>query len=219
VLPRLTTPAKIQQFLDEEIGYNREPGGATCYSPQTVLRKRVAHCMEGALVGAMALRKLGYPPLLVDLEAVRDSDHVLAVYRVNGRWGAVAKSDYAGLRSREPVYASIRELAMSYFEHYFNPAGEKTLRAYSRPVNLSRFDRTIEWMTTLDEVWEIPGHLCVIPHTRILPPSMERKRLRMDARSYQAGRVGGVMDPLLMERVFDWRPAASTRTALRRRRH
>jgi hypothetical protein len=218
VLPRLTTPAKIQRFLDDEIGYNREPRGATCYSPQTVLRERVAHCMEGALLGAMALRKLGYPPLLVDLEAVRDSDHVLAVYRVDGHWGAVAKSDYAGLRSREPVYATIRELAMSYFEHYYNPAGEKTLRAYSRPVNLARFDRTIEWMTTLDEVWEIPGHLCVVPHTRILDPSMERKLARMDPRLYQAGRVGGVMEPLFMETVFDWRRAASIRTASRRPR-
>ena len=212
MLPRLTTPAKIQKFLDEEIGYNREPRDATCYSPQTVLRKREAHCMEGALLGAMALRKLGYPPLLVDLEAVRDSDHVLAVYRVNGHWGAVAKSDYAGLRSREPVYATIRELAMSYFEHYYNPAGEKTLRAHSRPVNLARFDRTIKWMTTLDEVWEIPGHLCVVPHTRILAAPMERKLARMDPRLYQAGRVGGVMEPL-----FDWRRAASTRTASRRR--
>jgi hypothetical protein len=212
VLPRLNSPAKIQQFLDEEIGYNREPRGATCYSPLTVLRQRVAHCMEGALVGAMALRKLGHPPLLVDLEAVRDSDHVLAVYRVNGHWGAVAKSDYAGLRSREPVYATIRELALSYFEHYYNAAGEKTLRAYSRPVNLARFDRSIEWMTTLDEVWEIPGHLCVIPHTRILTTPMERKLARMDARLYQAGRVGGVMEPL-----FDLRRAASTRTASRRR--
>ena len=167
--------------------------------------------MEGALLGAMALRKLGYPPLLVDLEAVRDSDHVLAVYRVNGHWGAVAKSDYAGLRSREPVYATIRELALSYFEHYYNAAGEKTLRSYSRPVNLSRFDRSLQWMTTLDEVWEIPGHLCVIPHTRILTPPMERKLARMDPRLYQAGRVGGVMEPL-----FDWRRAASTRTASRR---
>jgi len=170
----LTTPVKIQQFLDNEIGYNQEPHGATCYSPSTVLRERVAHCMEGALLAAMALRNLGYPPLLVDLEAVRDSDHVLAVYRVDGHWGALAKSDYAGLRFREPVYATIRELALSYFEHYYNPAGEKTLRAYSRPVNLARFDRSIEWMTTLNEVWEIPGHLCEIPHTSILTKPMQR---------------------------------------------
>jgi hypothetical protein len=212
VLHRLTTPAKIQQFLDNEIAYNQEPHGATCYSPSMVLRERAAHCMEGALLAAMALRNLGYPPLLVDLEAVRDSDHVLAVYRVNGHWGALAKSDYAGLRSREPVYATIRELALSYFEHYYNPAGEKTLRAYSRPVNLARFDRSLQWMTTLDEVWDIPGHLCEIPHTRILTKPMERQLVRMDPRLYQAGRVGGVNQPL-----FRWPPAASTRTASRRR--
>src|SRR5689334_454103 len=110
VLRKLTSPAKIQRFLDCEIGYNLEPGGDTCYSPRMVLRHGVAHCMEGALLAAAALRNLGFPPLLVDLEAVRDTDHVLAVYRVDGSWGAVAKSDYSGLRSREPVYRSIREL-------------------------------------------------------------------------------------------------------------
>jgi hypothetical protein len=212
VFPRLTTPAKIQHFLDDEIGYNQEPRGATCYSPSMVLRQSVAHCMEGALLAAMALRKLGYPPLLVDLEAVRDSDHVLAVYRVHGRWGSLAKSDYAGLRSREPVYATVRELVMSYFEHYYSPAGEKTLRAYSRPVNLARFDRSVQWMDTLDDVWEIPAHLCTIPHTSILTRPMERQLARMDRRLFQAGRVGGVNAPL-----FRWPPAASTRTASPRR--
>ncbi len=97
VLRRLTSPEKIQRFLDQDIAYNIEPHGDTCYSPRTVLRKGMAHCMEGALMGALALRLLGHPPLLVDLEAVRDSDHVLAVYRANDRWGAVAKSDYSGL--------------------------------------------------------------------------------------------------------------------------
>jgi hypothetical protein len=138
----------------------------------------------------LALRLIGYPPLLVDLEAVRDSDHVLAVYRLNQRWGAVAKSDYSGLRSREPVYRTIRELVMSYFEHYYNAAGEKTLRAYSRPVSLTRFDR-IGWMTTDQELWEIPNYLCDIPHTKILTPAMERGLARMDQRLYNAGRLGG----------------------------
>src|SRR5271163_4010915 len=109
ILRAFRTPAQIQRFLDTEISYNLEPGGDTCYSPRTVLHKRVAHCMEGAMLAAMALRLLGHPPLLVDLEAARDSDHVLAVYRTNGYWGAVAKSDYSGLRSREPVYRNIRE--------------------------------------------------------------------------------------------------------------
>ena len=189
-LRALTSPAKIQNFLDETIGYNTEPGGATCYSPRLVLKHGVAHCMEGAMLGAVALRRLGFPPLLVDLEAVRDSDHVLAVYRIEGRWGALAKSDYSGLRSREPVYLSIRELVMSYFEHYYNPAGEKTLRSFSRPVSLTRFDRK-GWMTAERDVWEIPTHLCEIPHTGILTGTMVKRLSRMDRRLYDAGRLGG----------------------------
>ncbi len=202
IFDRLSTPAKIQRYLDDEIGYNKEPQGDTCYSPRTVLKRRVAHCVEGALFAALALRRLGHPPLIVDLEAVRDSDHVLAVYRANGRWGALAKSDYAGLRSREPVYASIRELAMSYFEHYYNPAGEKTLRAFSRPVNLARFDRTLNWMTTSAELWGIPEYLCTTPHTKILTREMERALSRMDHRLYKAGRVGGVCEPTFPTRLM-----------------
>ena len=191
-LPRaLTTPAKIQRFLDEELGYNLEPDGDTCYSPRTVLKKRVAHCMEGAMLAAAALRRLGHPPLLVDLEAVRDTDHVLAVYRDNGHWGAVAKSDYSGLRSREPVYRTVRELVMSYFEHYFNPAGEKTLRAYSRPVNLSQFDRH-SWVTSEEDVWIVPNYLCDLKHTPIVSKAMLKKVAPMDKRLYAAGRLGGL---------------------------
>jgi hypothetical protein len=190
VFRKLTTPAKIQRFLDD-LGYNLEPKGATCYSPRMVLRERVAHCMEGALVGAAALRFLGFPALLVDLEGIRDSDHVLAVYQLNQRWGAVAKSDYSGLRSREPVYRTIRELAMSYFEHYFNPRGEKTLRTYSRPVGLKRFDKR-GWITAEEHVWYIPEYLCGIPHKEILTPKMERALSLMDERLYKAGRLGGL---------------------------
>lgn len=191
ILKSLSSPARIQQFLDNEIGYNLEPSGDTCYSPRTVLRERVAHCMEGAMLAAVALRHLGHPPLLVDLEAERDTDHVLAVYRTNGYWGAVAKSDYSGLRSREPVYRNIRELVMSYFEHYFNPAGEKTLRAYSRPVNLRQFDRQ-EWMTSEEDVWVVPNYLCEIKHTPLITRAMLRRIAPMDKRLYAAGRLGGL---------------------------
>jgi hypothetical protein len=192
-LKRLTTPFRIQRFLDEEIGYNLEPKGATCYSPRLVLRNGVAHCMEGAMFAAAALRMLGYPPLLLDMEAVRDSDHVLAVYRIDGRWGAVAKSNYSGLRSREPVYRNIRELAMSYFEDYYNPKGEKTLRTYSRPISLVRFDRMDHgagWMAADREVWEIPNYLCEISHTPMLTRAVERRLSRMDKRLLAAGDVG-----------------------------
>jgi hypothetical protein len=190
VFRKLTTPAKIQRFLDE-LGYNLEPRGVTCYSPRMVLRERVAHCMEGALVGAAALRFLGFPALLVDLEGVRDSDHVLAVYKLNGGWGAVAKSDYSGLRSREPVYRTIRELAMSYFEHYFNPRGEKTLRTYARPVDLKRFDKR-GWIVAEGDVWYIPEYLCEVPHKDILTPKMVSALSHMDDRLYKAGRLGGL---------------------------
>ncbi len=191
VFARLRTPEQVQRFLDEGLGYNKEEDGPTCRSPRRVLRDRIAHCMEGALFGAAALRVLGFPPLLVDLEAVRDDDHVLAVFKQRGHWGAVAKSNYAGLRFREPVYRTLRELAMSYFEHYFNPAGEKTLRTYSRPVNLARFDH-LNWMTAEEDVWPIPYYLLRVPHTRLLSSAVARRLNRVDARLLAAGKVGRV---------------------------
>ena len=192
VARKVATPEKIQRFLDDDIGYNKEPDGETCKTPAAVLRDGVAHCMEGALLAAAALRSIGHPPLLLDLESVRDDDHVLAVFRNGGCWGAIAKSNYAGLRYREPVYRTLRELAISYFEHYYNLRGEKTLRAFStRPVNLARFDR-INWMGRFEDVWEIPEYLATIPHTRLLSKRQERRKMRMDPRSFAAGRTGSV---------------------------
>lgn len=188
VFRRLDSPAKIQRFLDD-LAYNKEKGGPTCRSPRMVLRDRTGHCMEGALFGAAALRMLGHPPLLLDLEAVRDDDHVLAIFRMRGYWGAIAKSNYSGLRYREPVYRTLRELVMSYFEHYYNLRREKTLRNYSRPVNLKRFDR-IGWMTAEEDVWTIPEYLCNIRHTPVLPPRLTRHLGRVDERLFSAGLVG-----------------------------
>jgi hypothetical protein len=184
----LTTPFRIQKFMDA-IPYNLEPRGYTCYSPRLVLRHNAAHCMEGALFGAAALRMIGHPPLIIDIEAVRDTDHVVAVYRIDGHWGAVGKSNYAGLRSREPVYRTLRELVMSYFEHYFNPAREKTMRSYSRPVNLKRFD-SMEWITANRDVWEIPNYLCDIRHVPLMTKRMEHRLAKMDRRLWAANCVG-----------------------------
>ena len=189
VFRRLATPERIQRFLDFDVSYNKEPDGATCRSPRRVLRDRTAHCMEGALFGAAALRMLGHPPLLLDLEAVRDDDHVLAVFRQRGHWGAVAKSNYAGLRYREPVYRTLRELVMSYFEHYYNLRREKTLRRYSRPVDLRRFDSR-NWMSAEEDVWFIPEYLTTISHTSLLRPPLNL--CRVDARLFAAGLVGRV---------------------------
>ncbi|HKW78518.1 MAG TPA: hypothetical protein VJQ09_05405 [Candidatus Limnocylindria bacterium] len=184
-LRALSTPAKIQRFLDE-IPYNLERGGETVRSPRRVLRDRTAHCFEGAIFAAAALRVGGERPLIVDLESVRDDDHVITPYRARGYWGAVATSKFAGIRFREPVYRTLRELALSYFEDYYNDDGEKTLRAYSRPVDLSRFDR-IAWMTSEADLWPIAHHLFRIPHVPLVPAHYARRRHWMDRRLYEAG--------------------------------
>ncbi|HUQ91809.1 MAG TPA: hypothetical protein VM120_09015 [Bryobacteraceae bacterium] len=145
--------------------------------------------MEGALFAAAALSAQGHPPLLVDLESVRDDDHVLALYREQRHWGAIAKSNYASLRFREPVYRSIRELVMSYFEHYHNEAGEKTLRGYSRPVRLDRFN-SIRWRTSEDDLWAIPEYLCTVSHTPVITPAMERRLNLVDDRLRTSEKVG-----------------------------
>ncbi|MGD0871523.1 MAG: hypothetical protein ABSB88_18380 [Bryobacteraceae bacterium] len=188
VFRRLQSPEKIQRFLDD-LGYNKEPNGPTCRSPRGVLRDRTAHCIEGALFAAAALRMMGEPPLLLDFEAVRDDDHVLAVFRRFGHWGALAKSNFSGLRFREPVYRTLRELAMSYFEHYFNLRKEKTLRNYSRPVDLRRFD-SIHWMTAEKDVWEVPIYLCGIRHTPLLAARLVARLGRVDDRLFAAGLLG-----------------------------
>jgi hypothetical protein len=181
----LKTPTGIQRFLDE-LPYNLS---FTARSPQKVLRDRTASCLEGGIFAAAALRALGFPPLIFDLEADQDTDHVVAIFKMRGHWGAVAKSNFTGCRYREPVYRSLRELAMSYFNIYFNLRGERTLRRYSRPVNLSRFDR-LHWMTTEEPIWFIAEHLCEIPHIRLLTPPMEKRLTRVDPRTFKAEMVG-----------------------------
>jgi hypothetical protein len=165
--------------------------GSTAWSPRRVLRASTAHCLEGAIFAAAALRVLGFPPLLLDLEAAQDTDHVLAVYRVHGHWGAIGKSNFSGLRFREPVYRSLRELAMSFFEAYVNLRGERTLRAYSRPVDLAGFDRTHPgWTMSETDLWWIAEHLARIPHVPLLTPGMVRRLSRADRRSVAAALVG-----------------------------
>ncbi|HZV79135.1 MAG TPA: hypothetical protein VFF60_05905 [Candidatus Binatus sp.] len=179
------TPAGIQKFLDA-IPYHL---ANTAWSPRRVLHERTAHCLEGSIFAAAALRVLGYPPLLLDLEADRDTDHVIAVFQVDGCWGGLAKSNYTGCRYREPIHRSIRELALSYFEGYFDQRGNRTMRRYSRPVNLKRFDQK-EWMTTAKPVWFIAEHLVDIPHTALLTKAQVRRLNRIDKRSLAAGLLG-----------------------------
>jgi hypothetical protein len=180
----LKTPVGIQRFLDQ-LPYNLKYDAR---SPRKVLQDRTASCLEGAIFAAAALRVLGFSPLIFDLEADRDTDHVIAVFKVRGHWGAVAKSNFTSCRYREPVYRSLRELAMSYFNIYFNLRWERTLRRYSRPVNLSRFDRR-NWMTTEKPVWFIAEHLLEIPHVSLLTPAMEKQLTRVDPRTIKGEMV------------------------------
>jgi len=186
-LRALKTPARIQKFVDSiEYDYAH-----SARSPQRVLRERKGHCLEGAMLAAAALRVNGHPPLLMDMEAVYDDDHVVALYRQHGLWGAIAKSNFAGLRFRAPVYRTLRELALSYFEHYYNLRGQRTLRSYSQAVNLARLDRQ-HWMTAEDDVWCVPERLIAARHFPIVPDRVARALPRLDRRSFEAGLHGSV---------------------------
>jgi len=186
-LRALKTPARIQKFVDSiEYDYAH-----SARSPQRVLRERKGHCLEGAMLAAAALRVNGHPPLLMDMEAVYDDDHVVALYRQHGLWGAIAKSNFAGLRFRAPVYRTLRELALSYFEHYYNLRGQRTLRSYSQAVNLKRLDHR-HWMTAEDDVWSVPELLIAARHFPIVPDRVARALPRLDRRSFEAGLHGSV---------------------------
>src|SRR5438094_7222986 len=181
----LKNPHGIQRFVDD-MPYHLSD---TAWSPRRVLRENGAHCFEGALLAAAALRANGYPPLILDLEADHDTDHVVAIYRRNGHWGAIAKSNFTGCRYREPVYRSLRELAMTYFNLYFNLRRERTLRTFSRPVNLARFDH-LQWMTTEKPIWFIVDYLFEIHHYKLLRPRMGKRLHRIDERLFRAEVLG-----------------------------
>ena len=203
-LRRLAPPWRIQKFLDE---LDYDVRGESCRSPRRVLRERKVQCMDGALFAAAALRVQGQKPLILDLEAVQDDDHVLALYRVNGLWGAIARSNYSGLRFREPLFESVRGLVLSYVEGYFNLRRQKTLRRYSKPFDLSFFDRR-GWMTTEEDLWEIPNHLVGIRHYRLLSRAQERSLSPVSRVVFGAGLIGREGDfPKRSSRQRNARPA------------
>lgn len=177
ILQSLSTPAKIQDFLNT-LAFRIVGANETCASPRSVLQHRQAQCMEGAMFAAAALRFHGHKPLIVDLVATKhDADHVIAVFKIDGCWGAISKTNHGVLRYREPVYKSIRELAMSYFHEYFLQSNrKKTLRSFSKPIDLSRFDH-LDWETNPEPDWFIPDYLTTVPHTPIITTS-QIKNLR-----------------------------------------
>jgi hypothetical protein len=186
LVSRLDSPHKIQLFLDD-LSYGTE----TVYrAPLRVLHERTCQCFDGAVFGAAMLGRLGYPALILNLlPNKRDDDHVLALFRRDRHWGAVAKSNFVGLRFREPVYRSLRELVMTYFEHYYNLHREKTLRGYTLPLDLKAFDR-LEWMTRDETMDLIAEKLDGIRRVTILRRPMAARLTLVDKRSCEAGLHG-----------------------------
>ena len=188
LLKSLKTPKKIQDFLNK-IPINFEEKGDTCYSPRIVLKNWKAHCMEGAMLAAAALRINGHDPLVVDLTATRkDFDHVICVFKKNGKWGSIGKTNHAVLRYREPIYRNIRELVMSFFHEYFDDSGKKNLRTYSSPVNLKRFDK-LNWMTSEEDVWFVPDYLAKVKHFPIMTRSQIAGLRKADKIEIEAGKL------------------------------
>ena len=183
---KLRSPVKIQRFLDS-IPYSDEE---RYRCPRNVMQDRKAHCYDGAVFAAAALSTIGYPPLLVDmLPNKRDDDHILAVFRQGRCWGAVAKSNFSGLRFREPVYRGLHELIMSYFESYYNIAGEKTLIGYTAPLNLNQFDK-LNWLVDDKAMDAIAKGLDDNRKYKVLTPAMAQQLSAVDKRSYHAGLLG-----------------------------
>lgn len=184
-LKSLNNPDKIQSFLDS-IEYNPD---YTSRSPRWVIRTGTAHCFEGALFAAAALQFIGNKPLIVDMLAEDDDDHVIAVFKVDGYWGAVAKSNFTSLRFREPVYRSVRELVMSYFDFFFNTNGFKSLRSYSLPFDLS-FYESRNWATTDEDLEYIGDKIESLHHFPVVTPKMIRNLSPASDSMMKAGMLG-----------------------------
>jgi hypothetical protein len=188
VFRKLNSPKKIQDFLNE-IPINFENDGDTCMSPKKVLKENKAHCIEGAMFAAMALKIKGEKPLLVDLTASKnDYDHVVCVFRRNKKWGAMSKTNRPVLRYREPIYKNIRELVMSYFHEYLDNSGKKSLRSYSVPLNLEKLDH-LNWATSEEDVWFVPEALNKARHFPILNINQIRSLRKPDKNEINAGKI------------------------------
>lgn len=190
-LKTMSDPDNIQGFLDS-IEYNPV---YECRSPRWVIKKKSAHCFEGALFAAAALEFNGYQPLIVDLKAYNDDDHVIAIFKKDGYWGSVAKSNFTSLRYREPVYRSLRELIMSYFDFYFNTDGDKSLRSYSAPLNLTIYNPR-HWTTTDEDLEYIGDKLEQLHHYPVVNEKMIKNLKRASEIMLAAGMLGSKAEGL-----------------------
>ena len=193
VFQKLNSPQKIQDFLNT-LAMNFESKGDTLKSPRYVLKKRNAHCLEGAFFAAAALWYHGHQPILLDLKSTKnDFDHVVTLFKRFGRWGAISKTNHVVLRYREPVYRSYGELAMSYFHEYFLHNGKKTMRSYSKPYNLKKHGK--RWVTTKGNLWDIGDALDVSPHIVIATSKMIKNFRKAEAIEVAAGKITEYQPP------------------------
>lgn len=185
---RMNTPAKVQDYINSILINFEKDGSDTIKSPLRVIRENNAHCIEGAILGAYILSLHKHKPLLMHLETTKhDFDHVVAPFKINGYWGALSKTNHAVLRYREPVYKTIRELALSYFHEYFMDDGKKTLRRYSEPLNLNIFENT--WPYDDGDLWGIDEELDKIKHHDIAPKSVWKNLRKADSVEIEAGKI------------------------------
>lgn len=188
IFASLNSAKKIQDFLNR-LEINMEERGETLMSPRRVLRKLKAHCAEGALFAAAAFWYHGAKPLLMDIQtSSNDHDHVVALFRKGKFWGAISKTNHAVLRYREPVYKTVRELALSYFHEYFKHNGQKTMRAFSLPFDLSKI-KDHSWLTSEDDLWDLIYELDRSPHRKILSAAQLRSLRRADPIEIKAGKL------------------------------
>jgi hypothetical protein len=188
LLRRLNTPIKIQNFLDD-IPTNFELNGETNMPPRRTLREGKAHCFEGALVAALALWIHGHKPLIMDLKSIHpDVDHVVAPYKINGYWGCISKTNHATIRYRDPVYKTIRELAMSYFHEWFlDKNGKKTLKSFSEPYDLRKYKNN--WITEEKDLWDLVDILDDLPHFKVAPDKNLKLLRTADTMERKAGKI------------------------------
>lgn len=187
VLAKLSTASKVQDFLNC-MPFNFEKNGETCKSPAQSIATGSVHCMEGAMLAAAAFWYHGGRPLVLDLRSTKnDQDHVVALFQKNGLWGAVSKTNHSVLRYRDPIYKTMRELAISYFHEYFLDSGEKTMRDYSNPFDLSRFG--VRWLVGADNLFEIPAALDDSPHVLLFPKYTVRALRLAEDIEIQAGKI------------------------------
>lgn len=188
IIKKLNTPAKIQDYLNA-LKFNFEPNGDTIKSPLWTLRSHNAHCFEGALLGGFLLHYHKYDAYLLHLKSTSDDyDHVVAVFKTHGYYGALSKTNHGVLRYREPAYKTLRELTMSYFHEYFlNSTGEKTLREYSELLPIQKLPKG--WENSEDDLWVVDKMLDKIKHYKILPTNLIRSLRKADKIEIEMGKI------------------------------